>query len=117
MAKITPVISKELQETVRKNPNIKKVYFDDKGNHFFNKHSIEVHEDNGSGVSKGARKVEALPGVKQGVLKVTLPNKTVKDRKVNTEYNAVDYEMDRDEILESGEVPKAPKAPKAEDKK
>lgn len=101
MAKITPVITKDLQETVRKNPNIKAVYFDDKGNHYFNKHTVEVHTDNGAGHSKGAKKVDALPGVKQGVLKVTGPDKVTKDKKVNTEYNAVACEMDRDEILEA----------------
>lgn len=100
MAKFEPVITKELQETVRKNPNIKAVYFDDKGNHYFTKHTIEVHTDNGSGISKGSKTVEALPGVKQGVLKVQI-GKEVKDKKVNTEYNAIACEMDREDILDA----------------
>ncbi len=118
MAKFTPVISKELKETVRKNPNIEKVYFAENGQHYFNKHEIEVHSSDGKGNSTGITKVSALPGVKQEVLRVITPNKSIKAKKVNVDYTEIACEMDRDEILDTDEQEaSAAKAPAAKGKK
>lgn len=39
------VITKELQDTVKGQPSIKKVYFDSKGNHYFNVHKLPKGKD------------------------------------------------------------------------
>jgi hypothetical protein len=102
-------ISKELQETVKKNPNIKKVYFDENDNHYFTKHEIELHEVDDYGNSLKVNKVQALPGAKRTIAKIILDKRTgkTKDVYVNTSYNPIAVEMTREQILSAKAVNKA----------
>jgi hypothetical protein len=96
-------ITKALQETVRADKNIKKVYFSEEGEHYFHAHEIDVHAvDEETGHSTGTTKVKALPGVKQSPVKVkTVVNRIPvwKDKMVNKQYQPVAAEFTREEIL------------------
>ncbi|MDE3023740.1 MAG: hypothetical protein KGI54_18140, partial [Pseudomonadota bacterium] len=62
------VITKELQDTVRlhdgkgngKHRLIKNVYFDENGNHYFNKYTVKLHEVDDSGNVTKVKDVECL---------------------------------------------------------
>ena len=98
-------VTKDLQDTVRSHPNIQEVYFDSEGNHYFQKHKIILHEDDGEGVSKGSKEVEALPGSKMGILKVKQGNsKQLRDQRVNVECNEIAVTMTRSEVLKAKAV-------------
>lgn len=101
-----------LQNALRLNPNIKKVYFSEEGDHYFKAHEVEIHEvDQVENRSTGIKKVMALPGVKQAPIKIAriVNRRTVwQDKLVNVSYEPVAAEFTREEIL---------KAPAVTDKK
>lgn len=102
-------VTKELQDVVKKNKQLKAVYFDENGNHYFAKHLIEVHETDESGYSTKVTKVEALPGAKKSVVKIIIDPKKQKviDKYVNTDYVPVHDTMTREEILKATPVYRA----------
>lgn len=99
-------VTRELQEVFKKNKGLKKVYFDEFGNYFFQKFEIEVHEVDESGYSTGVLKVDSLPGAKKTAVKIWVDRKKGKtiDKLVNTHYTPVDHEMTRDEVLNAKAV-------------
>ncbi len=100
-------ITKELQETVRRNPLLKEVHFDENGNHSFMKHTIKVHKTDDQGFSKGVKEVEAMPGAKKNIVKIIGNNKVMKEHFVNTEYTPVAATLTREEILSANAVGKS----------
>jgi len=96
-------ITKSLQDTLKANPAIKKVYFSEEGEHYFKTHEVDVHSvDEETGRSKGVTKVVALPRVIQSPVKVkTVINRIPvwKDKLVNTSYQPVAAEFTREEVL------------------
>lgn len=100
-------VTKDLQETVKKNKNIQNIYFDEMGNHYFNTHEVEVHDVDDRGFSKSAKKVTALPGVKFGIAKVKNAMGKIIDKRVNVEYTPVAAEFTREEILSAKPVANA----------
>ncbi len=92
-------VQKSLQDLVKKTPGIKEVYFDENGDHYFQKHKVIIHEDNGNGLSIGTKEVECLPGVKDNVLKVKQPNGVIIDKKVHVEYKEIAATLTREQIL------------------
>lgn len=103
-------VSIELQNTVKTHPNIKKVYFDANGNHFFHYHDIDLHKVNDEGVSIKVDKVKALPGSRQGIVKIKKKNGNMPDtfemKRVNVDYTPIEEEVDREEILSAKAVHK-----------
>ena len=98
-APIDVSITQELKDTVAKNPLIKEVYFDEKGNHFFKKHTIELYESDAVGVETGRKKVESLPGAKFGIVKVKQNIGGFRDKRVNVSHTQVAKTMTREEVL------------------
>lgn len=96
-------ITKELQNTVKNHPLIKKVYFDEEGNHFFNVHEVEIHQVDENNVSTGTKKVKSLPGVIMGTVKlrkkVSGHGDQIIPTRVNVRHIPVEEEMTREEIL------------------
>jgi ribosomal protein S8E len=95
-------ITKELQDTVIGNKNIKEVYFNEDGDHYFKKHSVSVHKVDDEGISTGTETVDALPGVELGVVKVGVienKRKVYKDKLTNVAYTPVAATFTRAEIL------------------
>lgn len=92
-------VSKELQNTVKANPLIQEVYFDEDGNHFFRKHKATIYTDNGHGLSEKAGKEVDCLGTKDGILKIKQPNGVVIDKKVHTSYIAIKETMSREDLL------------------
>lgn len=100
-------ITRSLQETVRENPNIKEVYFNEEGGHYFNKHTIDLHEIDGNNVSQGTTKVECLPGAVKGLVKVGRKvngRVELKDALANVEYEPIAATMSREEVLSADAV-------------
>lgn len=96
------IITKDLQDTVKNNPKIKEVYFDEQGNHSFHKHIVELHEVDDHNFSTKVTKVESMPGSRLGVVKIKYPtNNGVKivDKRVNVAVNPVAITVTREEIL------------------
>lgn len=100
-------ITKDLQETMRENPLLKEVHFDEEGNHYFMKHSIKVHKVDEQGFSKGIKDVESLPGAKKNIVKIIGNNKVMKEHFANTEYTPVFATLTREEVLNSEAVGKS----------
>lgn len=98
-------ISKQLQDTVKKNEKITKVYFDENGNHYFSIHNVDIHKVDKDNVSIGVDKVKSLPGVEQGVVKLRKKRAGLDDilvpTRVNINYTKVAEEMTREEVLNS----------------
>jgi hypothetical protein len=95
-------ITRSLQETVRKNKNIKEVHFNENGDHFFKKHEIEIHQINDENESKGVKKVWSLPGVVRQPVKVKVKENrkdVLKDKMVNVKYEPIAASFTREEIL------------------
>lgn len=94
-------ITKELQDLVRKNTKIKKVFFDDAGKHYFMAHKITVHEVDNDGFSTGSKEVESLPGAKKEAIKIIVDGRKGKviDKFVNVHFTPVYSEMTREQIL------------------
>lgn len=103
-------ITTELQETLKKNPKIKEVYFNEEGEHFFNKHTVMVHSvDEESGFSTGTQEVQSLPGVVRGLIKVPVhinKRKEMKDALVNVSYEPIAATFSREDVLNSKAVSK-----------
>lgn len=100
-------VTKSLQETVSANKLIKEVYFDEEGNHYFNKHKVKVHEVDENSISQSVVEVESLPGcVKTAVkIKSMLNGKpTLVDSLQNTKYRPIAATFSREEILSAQAV-------------
>lgn len=102
-------VTTELQDAVRSNPKIKNVFFDKDNNHYFTKHSVEVHTDDGRGFSdpKLIKTVDSLPGVKSGILQVKQPNGKIISKRVYTGYQAIEETMSREDVLAAKPVANA----------
>jgi hypothetical protein len=93
------VITKALQDTVLSNKGINEVYFSESGEHYFQKHSVTVHKDDGKGNSIDSKIVDTLPGVKDSILKVKLPNGSIIDKKVHVIYSKINETISREDVL------------------
>ena len=100
-------ISKELQDTVKKNPNIKEVYFSAEGDHYFHKHvDVEVHSHDADMKWTKSEKKESLPGgVEYSILRVKV-GKSERDKKLITSVMPVGETMTREDVLSA--VPSLP---------
>jgi hypothetical protein len=89
-----------LIDLLKKNPKIKKVYFNENGDFYLHSHKVTVHELNDLGFSVSTKEVECCPGVKWGIAKITNElNKNVISKRVNVEYVPVAKILTREEIL------------------
>ncbi len=101
-------ITKELQNTLLKNPQIKEVYFGEDGDYFFNKHKIKLHKTNERMQTTSIEDVECLPGAKMTTVfisKVVNGAPEWKPARRNTEYSPVAATFSREDILAATPVP------------
>jgi hypothetical protein len=123
MAKLDVTITKELQDTVKLHDGkgngmhrlIKEVYFDENGNHYFNKHKVNLVSVDDAGFNTGSKEVECL-GSKSSIVHFQNRNTAgkviaTKDVKCITEITEIYATVSREDILTAKAVSK-PKSQK-----
>lgn len=111
MAKLDVTITKELQDTVKlhdgkgdgKHRLIKEVYFDENGNHYFNKFKVMLHTVNEDSFSTGSKEVECL-GTTQSIVHFQTKSTagkvlSTRDVKVITSVKEIYATISREDIL------------------
>lgn len=100
-------ITKALQDTVKSRKQINEVYFDEKGNFYFVKHSIKLHTVDDSNHTTKIEDVDCLPGAKLGIIMIKVPKNggvEWKPAKRNIECEPIAATLTRDEILKATPV-------------
>jgi hypothetical protein len=101
-------VTRSLQETLKKNPLIKEVHFDEDGNYFFNKYTVKIHTTNDMNQVVNVGEKESLPGARRAVVmeKKTLNGiPTYKPAMRNVEYRPISASFSREDILKATPTP------------
>ena len=101
--KSTLQVTKALHQTLKYNPKIKEVYFNEDGDFFFKKHKVKIHHyDPENLISSGVEDVESLPGVSKTAVRVKTVTNGVAQYQfslVNTDHKPIAATFTREEIL------------------
>lgn len=122
-------ISSELQDTLRQDEGIKTIYFDKKGNHFFNVHELLINKDtkeralftrgkySHTQVIPGSWNVEKITErVSVGIPGCEVVNSMTRDEILKYDTEKPKSEKKTEEVSDKKEEKKAPTpAPKKED--